>query len=531
MKPTLTLGGLCVAAAVLTGCSGDGTKASSAGGGDVVDGGTFTMAMSGDPGNLDPQGSAVSALFQISKFAYDPLLSVDATSGDIKSGLASAWKAAGKTITLTLNSGITCSDGSAFTATDAAANVNYVADPKNKSPFLGTYLPAGAKATGDDTTRTVTITLAGPAPFALNGLGSLSMVCATGMKDRASLRSHTAGTGPYQLTEAVPSDHYTFRIRPGYTWGPAGAATDTPGLPDTVIVKIVQNETTSANLLLSGGLNAAQITGPDADRLAKAGLFISPTTGLLGEMWFNHAAARPTADPNVRRALAQALDLEQLRKVLTSGKGSAPTTFATIAPVACPGKLPAGALPAHDVAKAGQLLDQAGWQKDPDGVRTKNGAKLALTFVHDTSLGPGGTAAAELAAQQWKDLGVAVTNRAQTTAVTSDTLFSTGNWDIGWVPLNVSSPDQLVPFMSGPAAPNGTNFAGINNAEYQAAVAKATTMDGASGCPTWLAAEAHLVADVDVIPFANNVVNTFGKKARFATAGYILPTSIRMLGH
>jgi peptide/nickel transport system substrate-binding protein len=527
VKAIVIFGGMCVAATMVAGCSG-GAKGASAGAGDVVDGGTFTMAMSADPGNLDPQSSAVSALFQVTQLAYDSLLGVDPVSGEIKSGLASAWKVDGNTVTLTLGSGVSCSDGTPFTAADAAANVNYVADPKNKSPFLGTYLPAGAKAAGAGST--LTITLAGPAPFVLDGLGNLPMVCAAGMKDRASLRDHTAGTGPYQLSEAVPGDHYTYQIRRGYTWGPAGASTDTAGMPDTIVVKIVQNQSTSANLLLSGGLNAAQITGPDAERLTKVGLFASPTTGLLGEMWFNHAAARPTADPNVRRALAQAVDLDQLQKVLTSGKGSAPTTLATIAPVACPGKLPAGALPAHDTSAAGQLLDQAGWTKGADGVRAKNGRKLALTFLYDTSLGPGGAAAAELASQQWKALGVAATGRAQSSTEASQTLFSTGDWDIAWEPVNVSSPDQLVPFLSGPSAPNGTNFAGIHNAAYEAGVKKATAMSGTSGCPTWLSAEAHLFTDVDVVPFANNVVNTFGKKAKFETVGQIIPTSIRMLG-
>ena len=66
----------------------------------------------------------------------------------------------------------------------------------------------------------MTITLAAPAPFVLNGLASLPMVCDAGMKDRKSLADGTTGTGPYELTEAVPNDHYTYQIRDGYTWGP-----------------------------------------------------------------------------------------------------------------------------------------------------------------------------------------------------------------------------------------------------------------------------------------------------------------------
>ena len=180
-------------------------------------------------------------------------------------------------MTLTLADGITCSDGSEFTATAAADNITYVGDPKNKSAYLGAFLPVGATATADDAAGTVTITLAQPAPFVLNGLASLPMVCESGMQDRASLAATTDGTGPYELTEAVPGDHYTYQIRDGYTWGPNGATTAEEGMPDTVVMKIVENEGTAANLLSTGDINAALIQGPDAKRLDAQGLFHTDT--------------------------------------------------------------------------------------------------------------------------------------------------------------------------------------------------------------------------------------------------------------
>ena len=112
----------------------------------------------------------------------------------------------------------------------------------------------------------MTITLAAPAPFVLNGLASLPMVCDAGMADRKSLDDSTAGTGPYVLTEAVPGDHYTYEIRDGYTWGPNGATTAEQGMPDTVVMKIVENESTTANLLASGEINAG--AGPRPGRRA-----------------------------------------------------------------------------------------------------------------------------------------------------------------------------------------------------------------------------------------------------------------------
>ncbi|GAA4737742.1 ABC transporter substrate-binding protein [Modestobacter marinus] len=519
--------GACVAVTVLAGCGGGGDEGSGdAAGGEVVDGGTFTMAMDADPGSLDPQMSASSNVLQLSRFAYDPLLHMD-DEGQLISGLASDWQVDGQEVTLTIADGVTCADGEPFTAADAADNIDYVADPANESPLLGTFLPPGASATADGST--LTLTLESPAPFVLEGLTSLPMVCASGLADRSVLASESRGTGPFELTEVVPTDHVTFTLREGYTWGPDGAGTDEQGMPDEVVVQVVPNETTSSNLLLSGGLNAATVLGPDAQRLSGAGLFSTTLDAVLGEMWFNHAAGRPGADPAVRTALTQALDLGELQEVLTGGTGSPGSTFATAAPVACPGDSVSGELPTGGLEAAAETLDAAGWTAGPDSTRAKDGTPLELTFIYNSGLGTGGSAAAELAASTWQELGAEVEMSGQDDTALLETVFGSGNWDVTWLALNVSSPDQLVPFMSGPTAPEGNNFAAIDNADYAAGVAEAMTMTGTEGCDTWLAAESALVRDADVVPFANQSVSTFGSGARFESGAVaVVPTSIRM---
>jgi peptide/nickel transport system substrate-binding protein len=526
MRLVRTVAGACVAGTVLTACGGGGGNGGG-GDGDVASGGTFTMATSADPGNLDPQLSAASGLFQLSHFAYDSLVGSNA-DGKIVSGLAKDWKVDGTTVTLTMNDGITCADGSPFTAKDAADNLTWIADENNQSPFLGVFVPAGVTAEASDDT-TLTLTLAGPAPFVMNGLAGVPMVCASGMEDRSVLAEETRGTGPYELTEAVPDDQYTYTKRDGYTWGPDGAGTDTKGLPDEIVVRIIQNETTAANLLLSGELNASQIVGPDAERLDKAGLFSTTVTAVLGDMWFNQAEGRPGADPAVRQALTQAVDLDQLAKVVSSGRGGPGTQLAASSPPACDGDAVSGNVPDNDLDAAKKLLDDAGWKPGPDGIRAKDGTPLAMTFTYDTGMGTGGSAGSELVNKAWKDLGVDVTTSPKDETAVVDTIFSTGDWDISWVPVNVSSPDQMVPFLSGPAAPDGNNFAHIENADYDAKVAEAMTKNGAEGCDQWLDAEAALYRDADVIPFANQDLAYFGSGAKFGIVDVLQPTSIRML--
>lgn len=159
------------------------------------------MALTADSGNLDPQASAASVLFQTSHVAYDSLVGTDPDGGGIASQLADGWKVDGQQVTLTLRDGITCSDGSPFTAEDVAANLNYVADCAGSSPFLAVFVPAGATATVSGST--VTMALASPARFVLEGLSSAPVVCRSGMANRSVLARDTRGTGPYRLQEAA----------------------------------------------------------------------------------------------------------------------------------------------------------------------------------------------------------------------------------------------------------------------------------------------------------------------------------------
>lgn len=535
MKHIRKAAGVCLTATLLAACGGNGAGGSAgatngpAAGKNYVDGATFTMAMTSDPGSLDPQMSVSSDLLQLAAFAYDSLLST-AKDGSLVSELAKDWKVDGTTVTMTVKEGISCSDGTPFTADDAAANINFMSNPDNKSALLGVFVPAGARATSSGSTLSVKLPAA--APFSLEGLAGAPMVCKSGLADRKTLEKATAGTGPYVLKEAVPGDHFTFTKREGYTWGPDGATTSEKGMPAVVTVKVIPNETTAANLLLSGGLNAARVKGQDVARLKAANLFSSEVNSISGELWFNHADERPGADAAVRKAIAQATDFGKVRDVLTSKMGSAPTTFAVYPPVTCPGDSISAAIPTGGLEAAKATLDAAGWKIGADGTRTKDGRALEMSFIYQAETGAPEAAAAELAGGAWKQLGIKLTMKAQDHTARLQSLYGSGDWDVAWAPLNVSTPDQLVPFLSGPTIPKGNNFSHIDNKAYTEMVTKAAKEVGKDSCPDWLSAESNLVKDADVIPFAILATKTWGKQAEFGSGSSdILPVSIRMLAN
>ncbi|MFC4852317.1 ABC transporter substrate-binding protein [Actinophytocola glycyrrhizae] len=513
MKTIPTIGTAGLLAVSLVACGGGAGGSSS--GRALVDGATFTMVLGTDPGNLDPHFTSLSSAMQVDRFLYDSLVDID-EKGDMVAGLAEKWEATTTEATFTLRDGVTCADGTPLTATQVAANINFVGDPKNASSRLGVFVPAGATATADDAARTVTVTAPAPDAFLDRNVGGLHIVCAAGMADRSLLKQDADGTGMFTVTEAVGGDHYTLTRRDDYTWGPGDWDPEQRGLPDTVVIKIVANETTTANLLISGGANAAQFVGPDQQRLRSQRLFQRDVLAVVGELWFNQKPGLPGADEDLRRALVQAVDLDELTQVITSGNGRRATGLVPPGWGPCDGDIAGDALPAHDADAAKQVL---------------SAAKPKITLFYPTTIGPTMQAGAELLQNVWSELGVEVTLKGGTDAETGQLIGGQLAWDAAFVPLNVSLPSQAVPFLSGPAAPDGTNFSGIDNPGYTAKVAEASEVAGTQGCAAWADAEKALYERVDVVPFANASRPAFGKGAEFElTQGSISPTSIRMVG-
>ncbi|MGW4826823.1 ABC transporter substrate-binding protein [Amycolatopsis japonica] len=494
----------------------------------LADGKTFTYAVGSDPGTLDPALTVLSIAGEIGRYLYDGLLGVDG-KGQPEAGLAARWEATTTTASFTLREGITCPDGSPLTAKDVAANIDFIGDPANKSPIAGNTVKVGTKAVADDSAGTVKVTSGAPDAFLLRNIGNIPIVCAKGLADRATLARGENGTGMFTVSEIVPNDHYTLTRRKDYHWGPGAFDPRQKGLPDKVIIRVIPNMTTVTNLLLSGELNAAQVVGPDQQRLRARGLFHADTTVALGELWFNQAPGRFGADQTMRRALVQALDLAQVAKVLTRDAGAPVRSLITMEPAACTGDSATGHIPGFDLAAAKAALEAAGWKPGPDGIRAKDGKRLALTAIYGTQIGATMTPAAELMQRGWKEAGVDVTLKGLDSPATSQTLFASGDWDLSLAPVSLNLPSQLTPFVSGSRPPEGTNFAHIDNPRYDALVAKAATQVGTAGCPDWLAAETALFEDQDVAQFANSVLPTFGNKARFEISNtFLQPSSIRM---
>jgi peptide/nickel transport system substrate-binding protein len=237
----------------------------------------------------------------------------------------------------------------------------------------------------------------------------------------------------------------------------------------------------------------------------------------MGELWFNEKPGAATADVAVRRALTQAVQLSQLGQVLSSGTGKPATGAIAPALSPCKGNTIGSNLPSYDQSAAKAAL---------------GGKKLTINLYYPTSLGAGSTAAATLLQQTWSQLGASVTLHGITDAqISSEIVAGTADWNVAIIPVGLTSPTQLVGFVSGATPPKGADFAYINNKGYTAAVTKASSMAGQAGCPSWNAAEVDLYKNVDLVPFVNSAITSYGSGATFQLSqGDIQPSSIRMLG-
>jgi peptide/nickel transport system substrate-binding protein len=490
--------------------------------------GTVTTAITDDPGNLDPHVTASGQTLAFDSFLYDTLLH-STPDGKTVSGLAEKWAFTPTSATLTIRDGVTCSNGKPLTADDVALNFKRLQDPKVKSPLVGSLLGgADFKVAADSAARTVTLNLSKPfTDLEQNLTGYPQIVCAASLAAPAGLARGAigggAGTGPFVLSQASPNSQYILTRRDGYTWGPDGATTAEPGFPAKLVVKVVKDESTAANLLLTGALDVAGFQQVDRKRVAAAPGLTSqtiPTNDLI--LFFNEHHARPGTETAVRQALSLSLDREAFIKAATGGYG---TKSNSLLMPGSPCSEPPAKVPATDIEKAKSLLDAAGWKAGANGTRSKNGKPLTIVV-----LAGGEAVRAEFLQDAWKPLGVNVTVNNAPSADAVGILFGAGNWDVVTLDFSNRLPSAYVSFFTGAAVPEGGNFTFTKNADYERLTAQARLQVPPQSCALWSQAEQSLVDRADEVPIGYITTQWFGRNVRFEAedANTFYPTSIRV---
>ena len=376
------LGLVTVAAALaVTGCSSGG--GSSTGGGaaassiTIFNGATGTITENFNPFSPTQLQPTLGVIYQA--LYYYNLARDAAPEPMLATGFS--WSPDGKQLTITTRDGVKWSDGQAFSANDVA----YTFDLISKTPAINSsgLKISSAKATDD---HTAVLTFPAPSFTAEPSLLGTTPIVAehiwsTVTDPAKSTNTTPVGTGAYQL-KSFSAQSYVLEKNPNY-WQ--------PGKPQIQTIRYISLATADA---ASAALTAGQVDWmsaflPGLDKILSGHQELSyVNTPVLTTSMFTCSNAAlgctgPQTDPAVRQAIYFAINRDQLNKL--AGGGFAATGSPTLLLpdrdqkwIADPADLKTPGGP--DVAKANQLLDQAGWAKGADGIRAKGGQRLSLTI-------------------------------------------------------------------------------------------------------------------------------------------------------
>jgi peptide/nickel transport system substrate-binding protein len=490
------------AASGTPGTSGAPTTAPSAS--PAVEGGTMTVRIAGAPDTLDIGVFLNPSASQVSTAAYDRLLATDANNQLIPY-LAESWTETLTSIEFKIREGATCADGTPVTPTVVANSLKRLTDPATVSPRAGRLFgPPPYTVASDDAAGTVTFGIETPFNELAWGFTSpwSGIICPAGLADPEALKEQTFGSGPFVIESTVPGDSITFKARPEWAWGPNGITASDPGFPDTLVYKVVPNDTTAANLLTTGELDIAFVGGPDVPRLlsdASLQNFVSHSF-YSHPLTMNETEGHITADPVIREAIVTALDPNAWNEVAHAGLGLVSPSF--LSPDAdCFDGSTESLLPTYDPARAKAILIEHGYTEGSGGLLEKDGQPLNLRVLGSATYQSSGM---EYIGEQLSAVGFTVDlQNVDHPVVVTETVA--GNFDVtvSFLPSHTPQPGIYIRLMSGPVPPDGTNN---NRSALDPAITDAVNLALSSSpeerCAHWATVQRLMLEGHHILPMA-----------------------------
>ena len=379
------------AALVLAACTPAATSSdASAAAGTPVTGGTLVYA-SGDaePTCLDPHvgGNYPQAL--VASQYLETLYTKDA-AGKLIPWLAedSTVSDDGLTRTVKIRNGIKFTDGTALDAAAVKTNFEHLLNPETASSTG--YLALGKIDSMDavDAT-TLELKLKTPDNSLLESFSMpwVAIESPTALKrTQAENCASPVGTGPFKVESWKKQDSVNLVRNADYVLPVPTAAHAGTAYLDSITWRFIPEAATRYAALQAGEVQVIDNAQPDA--IASAGKISTikhldaPRPGAANRIELNSSKA-PFNDAKVREAFIHAVNVKASIDSLFFG--TAPQSFSALSSVE-PLAYSEESLFGYDAAKAGKLLDAAGWSKrDSEGYRVKDGTRLSLTFPVSTS--------------------------------------------------------------------------------------------------------------------------------------------------
>lgn len=470
--------------------------------------GQVTIGLSQEPTVFDPRRIHIEVDDGVYWMLFSPLWGV-APSGEMIPKLAlevptvanGGISADGLHWKVKLRPGVTWHDGTPFTSADVAFTLKSAADPDFPS-----FSRAGHSLVTDIQTPApdlITWTMQKPyAPY-VSILAWFFIVPKHKLEHEPLVGGHFAespiGTGPFKWQQRTPGDNITLAANEAYFEdGPFIATAIVKYIPDLTVL-FAQFRTGDIDYIGLQGITADH--AEEAKKLADRTIYTAPQASI--ENFYFNLGLPQFQERAVRQALYLAYDKDSIIQQLYYGLPTPSETFLPQQSWAFNPNLPKHE---YDPEKAKKMLDDAGWKPGSDGIRAKNGVRLA--FINSTTAGNHLREQVQQFLQQgFRDIGVAMTIQNLPPAVMWGDYWIKSQFETAIVGLNFMvgpDPDVSNYFASSEIAAKtgaGQNTMQYSNPEVDRLLAEgANELDPAKRVPIYQRLEQVMRDDLPFLP-------------------------------
>ena len=178
------------------------------------------------------------------------------------------------------------------------------------------------------------------------------------------------------VEKVVGTTEVILKRRDDYNWAPEGYPHQGKAYLQTIIFKVVPEESTRVGALESGAAQIVRNVAPydEATIKAEGGTVVGiPVQGETNSLKIQLNAKAPTQDLQVRLALQAATNRQEINKVALSPSYPVPSSALV---EGTPDRGNASSYLAYNLPRAEALLNADGWKAGPGGIRVKDGKQL-----------------------------------------------------------------------------------------------------------------------------------------------------------
>lgn len=348
----------------------------------MASGQTLNFMKSIDAPHYDAQRTTWSPTSDVVNMIQDTLVALDWDGKTPIPYLAKSWDISpdGKTYTFHLRDDVSFCSGKKFTSEDVVYSFKRLKDPATKGPYAWR---AGdikeLRATGP---YTVEYELNAPYSELLLQLTMFTNV----IHNKESVESlgkdyglkGVDGTGPWCFVNWKPRTEVVLKRHDAYRWGPKMYKNPGPVKFERLVIKFIPEDSSRMAAMLSGQFDFTnQFPAQFISQIKNApSVVVQQAKPNFQLLYYGFKTTRPmVADKRVREAMSIAINRADIAKGVLLGNADPAYTF--VDPDALDFAPATKGVVREDVERAKKLLDEAGWTVGSDGIREKDGMKLA----------------------------------------------------------------------------------------------------------------------------------------------------------